>query len=112
MRVGALRSYATVWRPSEVEGQHRSRVTVYAIAGAVWLELGRGTRGLRDYGAGEEPQNGSPARTHALTDVQPRDVLQVTAGPESGTSWKVEGVDRTEPAWLGLALKTFTGSLP
>ncbi len=109
--IGRLRSIATVWRPQEVDGAYATVVTRHANAGRVWLGFGQGRRGIRDYGAGEQVDNATPATVHGRADVKRGDVLEITGGPEAGTKWKVDGSDASDPAWLILSLTEFNASI-
>lgn len=108
---GRLRSLATVWRPQEEDAALATVQTRFADAGRVWLGFGQGRRGIRDYGTGEQVDNATPATAHGRADVQRLDVLEITAGPEAGTRWKVEGRDASDPSWLILSLTEFNAAI-
>lgn len=92
--IGALRSRVRIRRPAETRAALGETATVYALAGGAWVEIGVPERRLRSYGAGELPQGSVGMEAHGGAGIEPRDVLEVSAGPEAGSRWTVESVHR------------------
>lgn len=112
MRAGAARDLCNVHRRSETRDSYGDVAAGYAaLAEQAWVEIRRDTGALQDYGAGDQQRAQAKGRAHFRADIEPRDVLEVMAGPDEGTSWLVEAVFHAGGQDKDLALSQFTGSL-
>jgi hypothetical protein len=94
-RSGSLTSRAQVWRAPEADAGLGTIVTPRVPVGMIWASVSRAAaQVMRDFGAGDLPQGLSEVTTHAGADVLVGDVLQVVAGPETATAWKIEDVSQ------------------
>lgn len=113
MRAGAARDLVTVYRRHETKDGYGDVDAGYAAeATQAWVDIRRDNGILLDSGPGEEQRASAKGRAHYLADIQPRDVLRVTAGPDEGTDWMVTAAFHAGAQDLDLALEQFTGSLP
>jgi head-tail adaptor len=89
MRAGRLRSRAVIRRPTETRGPLGSVETTYPQVGMAWVDVRVPRRMIANYGAGELPTGTMEAELRDRIDLRMRDVLEIVAGPETGTRWRV-----------------------
>jgi hypothetical protein len=112
MRAGEARNLCNVQRRNEARDSYGDVGAGYAaLPDQAWVDIRRDTGALQDYGAGDQPRAVAKGRAHYLADIAVRDVLEVVAGPDEGTSWLVEAVFHPGGKDKDLALSQFTGSL-
>lgn len=111
MRVGQLRSRVQVWRPVETRGVRGETVTTYARAARAWVGIQALSRALQNYGAGELAEGSMQLVAHGRAPIQPRDVLEVIAGVQAGTRWRVEGTPSTTPGEILGVVSAYNGEL-
>jgi hypothetical protein len=110
MRSGDMRSLLQLYRGTEATGTLQSRKASWGPQAQAWGGFLPAFLTLRSYGAGEVGAGTREVHVHPNIDVTERDGVQVTAGPEAGTRWRVVDVDRGDPALWRLRLEPFTGS--
>jgi hypothetical protein len=88
VRAGRLRSRARIWRPVETQDRLRQTVVSLEYVGRAWLEVRPPRRMLSTFGAGEQVEGAMEAEMRAGVDLRARDVLEIYAGPERGTTWR------------------------
>ena len=109
MSTGTMRSLFQAYRGTETSGSLSSTTTVWATNGDLWGGFLPRYLTMRSYGAGEVPAGMREIEVHGGVPLQNRDGLEVTAGPESGSKWRVIDVDEANPGrWL-VRLEPFTG---
>jgi head-tail adaptor len=89
MRAGRLTSRARVRRPVETRDRLRNTVVVWPSFGTAWMAVRPPRRMLSSFGAGEVPAGTMEVEMRAQAELQARDVLEIYAGPEAGTKWRV-----------------------
>lgn len=93
MRAGDARNLVTVYRRSETRDDYGDVSPGWTAQPVqAWVSINRDRAALVDYGAGDQPRGAAKGRAHFLADIQIRDVLRVTDGPDVGTDWLVAGV--------------------
>lgn len=92
MRAGPLQNLATCYRRSETRDAVGDVGAGWTAGEQMWISLERAGGGLQDFGAGDQPTGRAKAWTNEYSDVEIRDVLRVTAGPDVGTDWRVMDV--------------------
>jgi hypothetical protein len=92
MRSGRLQSSAKVYRPTETRNARGATEQAYALVATEWVGVNTLRRSLQNYGTGDMPGGTMEIEGHALANIIARDVIQVVAGPEAGTTWEVHGV--------------------
>jgi hypothetical protein len=109
-----MRSLVAVRRPNGSTGTPlRSTKTVYPEVEQAWAELRPPKLMASSFGAGEQPTGSMEAELHEGADVRFRDVLEVLAGPEAGTAWRVVAPPhRPGNGPLLVMLELFSGDLP
>lgn len=89
MRAGRLRSRAVIRRPVEERGYLGAVETTYRPVMMAWTDIRPPRRLIANYGAGEVPAGTMEAEMRGHIDVQMRDAIEIVAGPEAGTRWRV-----------------------
>jgi hypothetical protein len=110
MNIGQMQNLATVRRPQEGRDAYGDVTITYAVGGELWLSLKRAPGAVQDYGAGDQPTGRARGLSHVGPDVQVLDVLEINAGPDAGTAWRVLDVFHVGGD-LDMTLERFTGSL-
>lgn len=110
LRTGDMRSLAQIYRGTETAGSLRSVKTTWAAGATTWGGFLPAFLTMRSYGAGEVPAGLREFETHAGADVESRDGLEITAGPEAGSRWRVVAVDEATPGRAKLRLEPFEGA--
>jgi hypothetical protein len=110
MRIGTLRNKVTVYRPQGTRDAYGD-VGGYSAGETFFVAIKRDNSGLRDYGAGDQPVIAAKGMARYGVNVQIRDVLNVTAGPEEGTKWRVLAAFHPGARHTDLVLEQFTGSV-
>lgn len=101
-------------RPNEARDEYGGTTTTYTavITGTEPnAALVPPKRRLRGYGAGEAPAGETELYVAADADVQRRDVVEVTAGPEAGTTWRVLDVHTPRGHHTEATVEFYTGEL-
>lgn len=98
MRIGQRESRIEIFAGSEGRGTLGSTKTTWSSAGVEWGGFVPAFLTLRTYGAGEVPSGTREIEFGSYSNVTARQGLQVTAGPEEGTRWRVVSVDRSSRA--------------
>lgn len=95
VKAGRLRSVAEFYRPGETRNARGASVLAHTRIGQGWVGVEIPRRTIGNYGAGEMPAGTMEMTAHGAAPLAQRDVVRITAGPESGTAWRVETVHRT-----------------
>jgi hypothetical protein len=112
MRTGEARNLCTVYRGTQTRDSYGDvGAGLAAQTPAIWVDIQRERSGLVDRGPGEEVLIGAKGFCHYAADVNERDVLVVTGGPEVGTKWRVLAAFHPKARHTELTLEQFTGSL-
>jgi len=85
---------AEVLRPGETRDPFGDVLTTYPTVDTIALALVPPRMGIRDMGPGDVSVDQLEGYTDAHADLRARDMLRVTAGPESPSVWRVLGVRR------------------
>lgn len=112
MRAGRLTSRARIRRPVEQRDAYRNTVVVWPVVVAIWLAVRPPKRLLSSFGAGEVPAGSMEVELRAGADLQARDILEVYAGPEAGTKWRVISPHRPGDGSLVALVEVYAGELP
>ena len=113
MRAGRLRSRAIIRRPTEERQPLGDVETTYPAVGMAWVDVRPPRRLVANYGAGEIPEGRMEAELRAHIDVRMRDVLEIVAGPETGTRWRaVSPPYRPGDGSLVILLEVYEPELP
>lgn len=113
MRAGRLSSRARIRRPVEERDQHRNTVVRWPIFGTAWLSVRPPRRMLSSFGAGEVPTGTMEVELRAQAWLEVRDVIEIYAGPEAGTKWRVIAPPHRPGDGSLLALvEVYNGELP
>jgi hypothetical protein len=83
-----------VLRPTEARDPFGDVATTYPTKGEIALALVPPSMGLRDMGPGDVSVDQLEGYTDADADIQARDMLRITEGPEAPSVWRVLGVRR------------------
>ena len=101
----------TVYRVSETRdpwgGTQTTWAAVYEGPAAV---IPPNQRTIASYGAGEQPSGHMEVYLGKDADVQIRDGVHVTAGPEAGTKWRVVTVHTPRGHHTEARLEVYNGS--
>lgn len=109
---------AKVWRPTESHGALRTVVQTFALVSTVRVAVNRPTRAgsgamLADLGPGLKPTGQRILYATAGWDIQTRDVIELTAGPDSPGRFEVdEPPTRPRGHHLELRCRYWAGVLP
>jgi hypothetical protein len=112
--IGDLKNRVRVHVPVETPDEFGDIPAGFAPPqGPHWMSIDRDRKGgLRDHGPGEEPAPAAIAFCHAPVAVPERAVLEVIAGPEGGSVWKVLSSVNPGRGWREMNLERYTGTLP
>lgn len=102
---------ARVMRPTETEDQYGDVIHTYAEAAVIPLALVPPKLTLRDAGPGDQPAGRMEAYAAADAGLTRQDVLDVTAGPEAGTRWRVLSVAHPRGNHAEAVCEPFSGDL-
>lgn len=112
MRIGEARNLCTVQRPNESRDAYGDVAAGYAaLPATIWVDIQRERSTIIDRGPGDQPAVSAKGFAQYGANVQLRDVLDVTGGPESGSKWRVLGLFHPRAKHTELVLEQFTGSL-
>jgi hypothetical protein len=112
MRTGEARNLVTVYRGTQTRDAYGDvGAGLAATTPTIWVDIVRERSGLVDRGAGDEVLIAAKGFCHYAADVNERDVLSVTGGPEAGTKWRVLAAFHPHARHTELTLEQFTGSL-
>lgn len=87
---GILDHTATVWRKSEALGSMRQPSGAFVAVGSIPCAVNRPTARLGNEGPGLAPIGERDLYTRLDSGIQQRDVIQFTAGPETGLTIEVD----------------------
>lgn len=94
MRSGRFKSRVRIYRPTSSRNARGATIVEHQLVGTAWIDISTLRRALQNFGAGEMPQGSMEIDAYAAADIRSRDVIEVFAGPEVGSTWRVEGVTR------------------
>lgn len=80
-----------IWRPTaNADNRLGVEERTYTVVASVGCALNRSTAPVGDIGPGVEPIGSRRFYMRPDANVQPRDVLEIIAGPETGSTWEVD----------------------
>lgn len=109
MRIGQQRSLCRVFGSTESAGTLESTVTTWAPRGEMWASFLPRFLTLRSYGAGEAPSGMREVEVHPGAAVSNRNGVEVIAGPEAGSKWRVIDIDEADQRRWVVRLESFSG---
>lgn len=81
---------ARQWRPTQVLGALREQVDTLAVVGSFPCAINRPSARLGDPGPGLTTIGERNVYTTTDVDLRPRDVLEITSGPETGRRIEID----------------------
>lgn len=109
--IGQLSSRLQLYTGIETKGPLSSVKTTWSTGPIEWGGFVPEFLTLRNYGAGEVPAGTREIELGAgsFSEAAVRGGIEVLAGPEAGTRWRVVGVDRSNPKRTMVRVEPFAG---